>query len=44
MLLGERSLLPIVEASLPPMCRLTKCGAWKANMEVVVRGTFEMLS
>ena len=43
MVLGERSLLPKCRG-LPPMCRWTKCGTWKANMEVVIRETFEMLS
>ena len=43
MVLGERSLLPKCRG-LPPMCRWTKCGTWKANMEVVIRGAFEMLS
>jgi hypothetical protein len=29
---------------LPPCVGETKFGTWKANMEVVIRGTFEMLS
>ena len=43
MVLVERSLLSSVGA-----CRLcvgkTKCGTWKANIEVVIQGAFEMLS
>jgi hypothetical protein len=39
----ERGHFSLVRG-LPPCVGETKFGTWKANMEVVIRGTFEMLS
>jgi hypothetical protein len=38
----ERDHFSLVRG-LSPFVGKTKCGTWKANMEVVIRGTFEML-